>query len=167
MEIKAMRWREFAKYPVEEQIQYLDDLRMIYRATRKNIIDMLGVETHKFERYCRHNEIRINWLYGKQRTRECALSPAWLEFIRTLAGEYGVMRPKEDCFAYEVRTGERTRAHCTALRRFYCIEGNCPFYRSKDEYAAEGMRLYGNPECIDHQYQKKIQDSYKYEVSHG
>jgi len=160
MEIKAMRWRDFAKYPVEEQMEYLDDIKMIYRATRKNIIDMLGIESKAFERYCRNNNMRVKWLYGKKRAQDCAQSPVWNAFVKSLYGEYGISLPRKDCFAYIEGDGRKTYKKCRALKKFYCVDGNCPFFRDRDEYAAEGRKLYGNPECIDHAYEKKISESY-------
>lgn len=43
-------------------------------------------------------------------------------------------RAKTDCFAY--KPGQqipRRKAECTALERLYCKEGECRFYKSRED----------------------------------
>lgn len=48
-------------------------------------------------------------------------------------------RAKTDCFAY--RPGQqnpRRKAECTALDKLYCKEGECSFYKDKEQQSVAG-----------------------------
>lgn len=62
----------------------------------------------------------------------------------------------KDCFAYAEVTdymGSKripyTSARCACLCEMVCAMHNCSFYRNKQEYEAENMRLYGSPDVED------------------
>ena len=47
---------------------------------------------------------------------------------------------KKDCFAYSIKSGHE---ECIGLKKMYCRCEECVFYKSKEEYAAQVMELYG------------------------
>ena len=57
---------------------------------------------------------------------------------------------KDDCFAYREVTNiigpnriSYESAKCACLREMVCAMGECPFYRSNQEYEKSMMELYG------------------------
>ncbi len=49
-----------------------------------------------------------------------------------------MIKAKTDCFAY--KPGQHTprrKAECTALDRMYCREGECRFYKSREDVGGE------------------------------
>ena len=52
-----------------------------------------------------------------------------------------------DCFAYDPPKG-RSHGKCNALKKLYCSEGDCGFYKNKLDYIRENKRLYGNAEGL-------------------
>lgn len=63
---------------------------------------------------------------------------------------------KKDCFAYAEVTdymGAKripyTSSRCSCLCEMVCAMHDCSFYRNKQEYEAENVRLYGTPDVED------------------
>ena len=64
-------------------------------------------------------------------------------------------RVKTDCFAYKPgRQNPRRKAECTALDKLYCKEGECRFYKDRQD-----MVGYPKDECDDTQNMSTGQQS--------
>lgn len=55
-------------------------------------------------------------------------------------------RSKTDCFAYKPgQQNPRRKAECTALDKLYCKEGECSFYKDRQDMAGYPESEYGTP----------------------
>ena len=54
-------------------------------------------------------------------------------------------KAKTDCFAYKPgQQSPRRKAECTALDKLYCKEGECRFYKDRQDMAGYPKTEYGN-----------------------
>lgn len=51
---------------------------------------------------------------------------------------------KKDCFAYKEKKNKQNRVHktCTALKKLYCKDEKCKFYKTKKQFEEDAEKCY-------------------------
>lgn len=166
MEIKPMLFREFETLDTAEQERYLQAIVDRFGAVKLNLCEMLDMSVYGYQKYVKEKGIKIKYRSGKKSYTRCANSEEWIAFTLPLSETMTKRRSIEakeanwDCFAYDPPKG-RSHGKCNALKKLYCSEGDCGFYKNKLAYMKENRRIYGNPQGIDLKYQKKLEERWK------
>ena len=135
--IKPVILRSLALHDDDYCESYLSTLSEKYGAAAQNIAAALDCDEKALRCFVAKRGLRVVLSDDPERAERCRESEPWQEFMaRTPRG----LPAQSGCFAFAGDPRQPGKKDCLALKRLYCREGACPFFKPGDVYERELKR---------------------------
>ena len=136
--IKPVGLRALALHDDDYCESYLSTLSEKYGAAIANIAAALDCDEETLRRFMAKRGLRTVLSDDPKQAERCRDSAPWQEFMAQTPRGLPV---QSGCFAFGGDPRQPGKKDCLALKRLYCREGACPFFKPGDVYERELKRF--------------------------